>query len=59
DADALLATLGALLADPLRRNAMSAAARRFHDLHRGAADRLWTWLVPQLPAAAFNRQRPG
>jgi 3-deoxy-D-manno-octulosonic-acid transferase len=56
DADALLATLAALLADPLRRGAMGAAARAFHDMHRGAADRLWAWLAPRLPpAAALSR----
>jgi len=60
DADALLSTLGELLADPVRRAAMSAAARSFHDTHRGAADRLWAWLAPQLPAAAaLSRQTPG
>jgi 3-deoxy-D-manno-octulosonic-acid transferase len=60
DADALLATLAALLADPRRRGAMRAAAHRFHDLHRGAADRLWTWLAPRLPSAAtLSRQMPG
>jgi 3-deoxy-D-manno-octulosonic-acid transferase len=56
DADALLATLAALLADPLRRGAMGAAARAFHGVHRGAADRLWAWLAPRLPpAAALSR----
>jgi 3-deoxy-D-manno-octulosonic-acid transferase len=60
DADALLTTLAALLGDPLRRSAMSAAARSFHGIHRGAADRLWTWLSPQLPSAALlSRQTPG
>ncbi len=60
DADALLATLAALLTDPRRRDAMRAAAHRFHDLHRGAADRLWTWLAPRLPSAAtLSRQMPG
>jgi 3-deoxy-D-manno-octulosonic-acid transferase len=60
DADALLSTLGELLADPVRRGAMSAAARSFHGTHRGAADRLWAWLAPQLPAAAaLSRQTPG
>jgi 3-deoxy-D-manno-octulosonic-acid transferase len=59
DAEELLAALAALFADPVRRGAMSAAAHRFHDLHRGAADRLWTWLLPRLPAAAaLNRQMP-
>jgi len=50
DADALVAALAALLADPGRRQAMGLAARAFHALHRGAADRLWEWLAPQLAA---------
>jgi len=50
DADALIAALAALLADPGRRQAMGLAARAFHAMHRGAADRLWTWLAPQLAA---------
>jgi 3-deoxy-D-manno-octulosonic-acid transferase len=51
DADALVAALAALLSDPGRRQAMGLAARAFHALHRGAADRLWEWLAPQLAAA--------
>lgn len=49
DADTLLAEVAALLADPARRERMRAAALAFHAAHRGAADRLWTWLAPQLP----------
>jgi 3-deoxy-D-manno-octulosonic-acid transferase len=52
DADALVNALAALLADPGRRQAMGLAARAFHALHRGAADRLWDWLAPQLEAAS-------
>jgi 3-deoxy-D-manno-octulosonic-acid transferase len=52
DADALVAALAALLADPERRQAMGLAARAFHALHRGAADRLWDWLAPQLAAGS-------
>ena len=48
DADALVAALAALFADPGRRQAMGLASRAFHALHRGAADRLWDWLAPQL-----------
>jgi hypothetical protein len=34
---------------------MSRAARDFHALHAGAADRLWAWIAPRLPSpAAFN-----
>ena len=50
DADALIAALAALFADPGRRQAMGLAARAFHAMHRGAADRLWDWLAPQLAA---------
>ena len=48
DAAALVSEVGALLADPARRAAMSAAGREFCAAHRGAADRLWAWLAPQL-----------
>jgi 3-deoxy-D-manno-octulosonic-acid transferase len=58
DADALVECLAALLTDNGRRAAMSRAARDFHALHAGAADRLWKWLATQLPAPrtlALNR----
>jgi 3-deoxy-D-manno-octulosonic-acid transferase len=51
DADALLAEAAALLADPELRSRMRAAARAFHAAHRGAADRLWAWLAPQIPVS--------
>ena len=51
DAGALIAEVAALLGDPARRNAMREAAVRFHAAHRGAADRLWAWLAPQLDMA--------
>jgi 3-deoxy-D-manno-octulosonic-acid transferase len=51
DANALVATLAALLADAPRRQAMHDAALAFHAAHRGAADRLMTWLAPHLDAA--------
>ncbi|HEV3241615.1 MAG TPA: lipid IV(A) 3-deoxy-D-manno-octulosonic acid transferase [Casimicrobiaceae bacterium] len=51
DAAGLIAALAALLDDPARRREMGEAALRFHALHRGAADRLWAWLTPRLPAA--------
>jgi hypothetical protein len=41
----------AMLSDPARLQAMSAAARAFHATHQGAADRLWSWVAPQLAAA--------
>jgi 3-deoxy-D-manno-octulosonic-acid transferase len=50
DADALVESVTALLADDHRRAAMSRAAHDFHALHAGAADRLWKWLATQLPA---------
>jgi 3-deoxy-D-manno-octulosonic-acid transferase len=60
DTESLIATLAALLDDPARRHAMSEAARAFHGAHRGAADRLWTWLAPKLPTAtALSRRAPG
>ncbi len=40
-----------LLADAARREAMERAALAFHAQHRGAVDRLWQWLGPQLDAA--------
>jgi 3-deoxy-D-manno-octulosonic-acid transferase len=56
DADALIDRVAALLDDRARREAMSQAARAFHALHAGAADRLWDWLAPRLPApAALSR----
>lgn len=51
DADSLLLEVGALLADPARRNRMRDAALAFHATHRGAADRLWSWLAPRLRAS--------
>jgi 3-deoxy-D-manno-octulosonic-acid transferase len=49
DADAVLAEVSVLLADRARRARMHDAALAFHAGHRGAAQRLWTWLGPQLP----------
>jgi 3-deoxy-D-manno-octulosonic-acid transferase len=48
DADALIVEVAALLGDPARRARMREAALAFHAAHRGAADRLWTWLAPRL-----------
>jgi len=57
DADALIAAVDELFADPGRRQAMGLAARAFHARHQGAADRLWEWLEPQLDAAVSRRAR--
>jgi 3-deoxy-D-manno-octulosonic-acid transferase len=51
DADALAGAVRELLSDRSRRLAMIDAARTFHAAHRGAAQRLWNWLRPQLPAS--------
>jgi 3-deoxy-D-manno-octulosonic-acid transferase len=51
DATALIGTVAALIEDPARRLRMHAAAIAFHAAHRGAAERLWAWLAPQLPQA--------
>ncbi|HEY2864849.1 MAG TPA: lipid IV(A) 3-deoxy-D-manno-octulosonic acid transferase [Casimicrobiaceae bacterium] len=57
DADALVATAREILADPARRQNMSEAARAFHATHQGAADRLWSWLAPQLVDAVSDSLR--
>jgi 3-deoxy-D-manno-octulosonic-acid transferase len=57
DANALVATIAALLADAPRRQAMHDAALAFHASHRGAADRLMTWLAPRLDAALAARNK--
>jgi 3-deoxy-D-manno-octulosonic-acid transferase len=49
DADALLEEVGRLLADAPRRAGLRDASLAFHASHRGAVDRLWAWLAPQLP----------
>jgi len=53
DAGALVETLRLLLESPARRAEMAEAALRFHAAHRGAAERLWQWLAPQLAAGGF------
>jgi hypothetical protein len=35
---------------------MSKAALAFHAAHRGAGDRLWAWLAPQLADALRRRE---
>ncbi len=56
DAVALVANVAVLLGDRRRRDRMRDAALAFHAAHRGAGDRLWTWLAPQLRDAL---QPPG
>ena len=51
DAATLIEEVGALLAAPARCAAMGEAALAFHAAHRGAVERLWQWLAPQLDAA--------
>jgi 3-deoxy-D-manno-octulosonic-acid transferase len=51
DADELLAEVARLLSNPVELTAMRDRARSFHAAHRGAADRLWEWLLPQLVPA--------
>lgn len=54
DADELVSVAGRLLADAPARQRMRANAGAFIAAHRGAVDRLWDWLAPQLgfsPAA--------
>lgn len=50
DAATMVDTAATLLADPVRRERMREAGLAFHAAHRGAADRLWTWLEPRLAA---------
>jgi 3-deoxy-D-manno-octulosonic-acid transferase len=55
DAAALIDAVAGLLNDPARRDRMREAALAFHAAHRGAADRLWAWLAPQLPESLRGR----
>jgi 3-deoxy-D-manno-octulosonic-acid transferase len=48
DADELLAVAGKLLADADSRRRMRVNAEAFLALHRGAVDRLWSWLAPRI-----------
>ncbi len=51
DADALIASVSALLGEDAARAAMRDAALAFHAAHGGAVDRLWSWLAPRIDAA--------
>ncbi len=65
DADELVSVAGRLLADAHSRERMRANAEAFIAAHRGAADRLWKWLVPRIcmpgarAAGADERGPPG
>jgi 3-deoxy-D-manno-octulosonic-acid transferase len=48
DADDLWRVTAQLLSDTASRERMCASARPFIAAHRGAADRLWTWLAPRI-----------
>jgi 3-deoxy-D-manno-octulosonic-acid transferase len=50
-ADDLVAAVRDLLEDPARRASMQAAGQRFLGEHRGAMDRLWSWLGPRIAKA--------
>jgi len=52
DADELWTVTAQLLADTASRERMRANARSFIAAHRGAADRLWTWLAPRIEQAS-------
>jgi len=52
DADALMTQAGRLLRDSSERAALVAAGRAFIAEHRGATDRVWTWLAPRLAAVS-------
>ncbi len=54
DAASLVSSVNALLSDAAQRDRMRAAALAFHSVHRGAADRLWDWLRPQLTALKLS-----
>jgi 3-deoxy-D-manno-octulosonic-acid transferase len=59
DARALVDAVDALLRDDAARARMRDAALAFHAQHRGAAERLWRWLAPRLPARAASRPDGG
>jgi 3-deoxy-D-manno-octulosonic-acid transferase len=56
DAATLIVEVNALIGDVARRTAMRDAAIAFHAAHRGAADRLWSWLAPRLQASLTSRR---
>lgn len=58
DADDAVRTVMALLDDPPGRMAMQRAAIAFCDAHRGATDRLWAWLGPELERGIGSEAAP-
>ncbi len=57
DARDLVTQVGALLRDPAKSAAMRERALAFHAANRGAIDRLWQWLAPQLARALAEPSR--
>ncbi|HSC99881.1 MAG TPA: hypothetical protein VLI21_13325, partial [Casimicrobiaceae bacterium] len=57
DANQVYAAASRLLADANAREIVRASGRAFMAAHRGATDRLWSWLAPRL-AQAPARDRP-
>jgi 3-deoxy-D-manno-octulosonic-acid transferase len=57
-ADDLVSAVRGLLEDPARRATMQAAGQRFLVDHRGATDRLWSWLAPRIAGAAARMTAP-
>jgi len=58
DAADAVRTAMSLLDDAVSRSRMEAAALAFRDAHRGAVDRLWSWLAPEIRRAIeIGRER--
>jgi 3-deoxy-D-manno-octulosonic-acid transferase len=55
DADEVFTAAGELLDDAAGRERMRASGERFLAAHRGAVDRLWTWLAPRLAQVGASR----
>jgi len=52
DANQVFEAASRLLADESAREIIRASGRAFMAAHRGATDRLWSWLAPRLAQAA-------
>ncbi len=59
DANQVFATASRLLADANAREIIRASGRAFIAAHRGATDRLWSWLTPRLAQAAAQAPTHG